>query len=139
MYVIGDFPTISSARALIASRKLSSLELTNLCLDRIASLDRVLHSFVFVNADGALAAARNADRELQNGRYRGPLHGIPYGLKDVFDVAGVVTTAGSRAFRSNVARRNSEVVDRLDAGSREARRYESSNSWSSSSSEPSPA
>ena len=110
----GDLPTIRGARELIASRKLSSSDLASLCLDRIATLDRQLNSFVFVDADRALDAARNVDRELRDGRRRGPLHGIPYALKDVFDVAGVTTTGGSRAFGSNVATRNAAVVDRLD-------------------------
>jgi aspartyl-tRNA(Asn)/glutamyl-tRNA(Gln) amidotransferase subunit A len=109
-----DVLTISGARELIASGTLSSTELTSICLDRITNLDPHLNSFVFVNADQALARARNADEELRQGLYRGPLHGIPYALKDVFDVAGVTTTGGSRAFCRNIATGNAAVVDRLD-------------------------
>jgi aspartyl-tRNA(Asn)/glutamyl-tRNA(Gln) amidotransferase subunit A len=73
-------------------------ELTRGCLDRIERVDRVLHAFVSVDAEGAMQAAREAEREIKAGRYRGPLHGIPIGLKDNYDTPGVPTRNGSKVF-----------------------------------------
>src|SRR5258708_3904032 len=67
---------------LIRSRKLSPVELVRLCLDRIERYDPVLHAYITVCGEAALAAAHEAEREIGRGDYRGPLHGIPFGVKD---------------------------------------------------------
>src|SRR5437773_7146617 len=88
--------TITGAGRLLRARKLSSMELTRACLDRIQQLDGTLKAFITVTADLALAQARRADREIAKRAYRGPLHGIPVTLKDIYCTRGIRTTAGSR-------------------------------------------
>ncbi|MGH8263778.1 MAG: amidase family protein, partial [Steroidobacteraceae bacterium] len=78
----------------IRSRQLTSLQLTEIYLERIARLAPRLHCFITVTADLARAQAMAMDAELKSGKYRGPLHGVPYGIKDVFDTAGIPTTWG---------------------------------------------
>src|SRR5919199_1485827 len=77
-------------------RELSPVEITRVYLDRIAALDPELHAFITVTGDQALADAAAAEREIAAGQYRGPLHGVPLAIKDLFYTAGVRTTAGSR-------------------------------------------
>lgn len=91
-----DFPTIAEASALIAAKQLSPVELTQHCLDRIAQLDGTLHAFLHLDAPRALAAARAAEADISRAGPRGPLHGIPLGIKDIYDVEGMPTTAHSR-------------------------------------------
>jgi Asp-tRNA(Asn)/Glu-tRNA(Gln) amidotransferase A subunit family amidase len=101
----------------IESRKLTSERLTNIYLERIARLDAKLRAVITVTHDLALAQARQADREIGTGRYRGPLHGIPWGGKDLLDTAGIPTTYGAEPFRNRVPAADSAVVARLrDAG-----------------------
>jgi aspartyl-tRNA(Asn)/glutamyl-tRNA(Gln) amidotransferase subunit A len=92
---------------------LSSREVVVAYLNRIAALEQRLHAFVDVYRDSALAAARDADRERQAGRVRGPLHGLPIALKDLLHVRGRITTAGSRARPHGVAGESATVVERL--------------------------
>ena len=99
----------------IARRELSPVEVTRTHLERIARLDAKLNAFVLVTADRALAEAAAAEREIAAGRSRGPLHGVPMALKDLFDTAGVRTTAGSRILAHNVPVRDAAVVERLRA------------------------
>jgi aspartyl-tRNA(Asn)/glutamyl-tRNA(Gln) amidotransferase subunit A len=102
---------------LLHAGELSPVELTEHALDRIAELDDHLHAFVTVTRDRALTEAAKAERELAAGERRGPLHGIPYAVKDLFDVAGEVTGAGSHVLAANVATADSTAVRRLrDAG-----------------------
>ncbi|HWC15640.1 MAG TPA: amidase [Terriglobales bacterium] len=109
--------TITEASHLLRSKKISSVELTQTCLDVIEKLNPKLNAFITVTAESALAEAREADKELQNRKWRGPLHGIPTALKDLFDVAGVRTTAASPLFKDRIAVEDCEVVRRLkDAG-----------------------
>jgi aspartyl-tRNA(Asn)/glutamyl-tRNA(Gln) amidotransferase subunit A len=109
--------TIAEAAALIAARKLSPVELTRAYLQRIEQLGPRLNAFVTVTADTALADARVLESEIAAGRSRGPLHGIPIGLKDNIYTAGVRTTAASALFASRVPREDAAVVTRLrDAG-----------------------
>ena len=96
--------------------RLTSLALTRACLDRIRERDPRYRAFYTVLADRALADARRADDELRNGIDRGPLHGIPVAIKDMIDVEGVPTTAGSRSRSKAVAAANAEVVQRLADG-----------------------
>ena len=97
----------------IRSRRLSPVELTKHCLKRIETLNPVLNAFITVTADAAIAAAREAESEIQGGDWRGPLHGIPIALKDLIDTAGVATTAGSALFQHRIPSADAEVVRRL--------------------------
>ncbi len=97
----------------LARGNLSSREVTVAYLNRIAALDERLHAFVDVYRDSALAAAREADRERQAGRARGPMHGLPIALKDLLHIRGRITTAGSKARPFGVARETATVVERL--------------------------
>ena len=90
------FLTVTEAAALIRDKKLSPVELTRAYLDRIERLNGRLHAYVRVLHEEALGAARSAEAEIAAGRYRGPLHGIPIGLKDIYDTAGVPTEGGSK-------------------------------------------
>ncbi len=102
---------------LLHGREVSPVELATHALDRIAERDARHHAFVVVTRDRALAEATQAERELGDGESRGPLHGIPYAAKDLFDVAGEATGAGTHLLADNVAPTDSAVVNRLrDAG-----------------------
>ena len=98
---------------LLRDRQVSPVELTESYLDRIARLDPQLNSYIRVMPDEARAAAREAELEIGRGTWRGPLHGVPLGIKDLFDVAGVPTTMGSQILRHNVPTRDATVVERL--------------------------
>jgi Asp-tRNA(Asn)/Glu-tRNA(Gln) amidotransferase A subunit family amidase len=98
----------------IQARALSSERLTLIYLDRIARLDRRLRSVITLNRDAALAKARAADREIAAGHYRGPLHGVPYGAKDLLDTAGLNTTWGAEFFRQRKPAADATVIARLD-------------------------
>jgi len=95
------FPTIAEAAGLIAARKISPVELTQACLNRIAKLDGTLHAFLHLDGDRALASARTAETAILRGGPRGPLHGIPIGLKDIYDTKDMPTTAHSRQLQDN--------------------------------------
>ena len=107
--------SISEAAALVRKKKVSPVELTRACLAQIEQLNPSLNAFVTVTAESALAQAREAEAEVQRGKWRGPLHGIPLGLKDLFDTAGVRTTAGRALFKDRVPTQDAEVVRRLKA------------------------
>lgn len=106
---------LHAASALIHSRRASSVDLVRACLDRVTRHDRELGAFITLTADTALDEARRADSDLANGVDRGPLHGIPIALKDLYDTAGVRTTGGSRIFADRVPERDGAVVERLRA------------------------
>ncbi len=109
--------TLTEAAEQIRTRCLSPVELTRECLARIERLDPTLNAFITVTADLALEQARRAESEISAGNYCGPLHGIPIGLKDLFDTAGVRTTAASNQCRDRVPAEDAEIVRRLkDAG-----------------------
>ena len=105
--------TLAEAGDLIRRRKVSSAELTTACLKRIEQLNPQLNAFITVMAERAAQDAKAADQDIANGKWRGPLHGIPVGLKDLFDTAGVRTTAGSAIFADRVPSEDAEVVRRL--------------------------
>jgi aspartyl-tRNA(Asn)/glutamyl-tRNA(Gln) amidotransferase subunit A len=105
--------TIAKIAPLIRKRKISPVELTDFFLARIYRLNPPLNAFITVTADFARKQARQAEREISAGRYRGPLHGIPISLKDLFYTAGIRTTAGSRILRKFIPKENAFVVDRL--------------------------
>jgi len=105
--------TIREQARLLESRRLSSVELTQVCLSRIERFDGRLHAFNAVLADEALSAARAADDEIAAGRYRGPLHGIPLAAKDQMNIKGVPNTGGSRVYLGNVALQDATIIARL--------------------------
>jgi aspartyl-tRNA(Asn)/glutamyl-tRNA(Gln) amidotransferase subunit A len=111
----GDPSQLSAADAgrAIAAGSLSPVALTEAYLERITALDDQLHSFVLVLRDEALQAARAAEREIQAGRPRGPLHGVPIGLKDIYKTRGIRTTAGSRVYLDHVPDEDAESWIRL--------------------------
>ena len=115
--MVPDYLTIAEAAALIERRELSPVELVDSRLDRIARLDGKLNSFIRVLADTARAEARAAEAEIAAGRYRGPLHGIPIGLKDIYETAGVATTGHSKVMQDHVPKADAFSVKKLrDAG-----------------------
>ena len=105
--------SVRDAGELLRTRKVSPVELTNACLARIERLNPVLNAFITVMAEQALDDARAAEAEIARGRRRGPLHGVPVALKDLFDTAGVRTTAASAVFADRVPAKDAEVVQRL--------------------------
>jgi aspartyl-tRNA(Asn)/glutamyl-tRNA(Gln) amidotransferase subunit A len=107
--------TISEACELIRRHNLSPVELVRECLDRIEHVNPSLNAFITVMADSAMAEAKHAESEIRAGKWRGPLHGIPIGLKDLIDTAGVRTTAGSAVFASRVPDKDADVVTKLKA------------------------
>ncbi|MFS2026198.1 amidase [Massilia sp. CT11-137] len=108
---------IGALGLLIRNRSVSSREVTQALLDRIAALDGDLHAYALVLADAARAQADAADSEIAAGGWRGPLHGVPIAVKDLFDIEGVPTRAGMRLRSQPVATRDATVVRRLrDAG-----------------------
>ena len=109
------FLTIAEASRLIAGRKLSPVELTEAYLGRIAALDSQLDSFVTLTAERARAEAKQAEAAIMSAGPRGPLHGIPYCLKDIFDTAGIRTTAMSKLLADNVPVRDSACQEKLAA------------------------
>jgi aspartyl-tRNA(Asn)/glutamyl-tRNA(Gln) amidotransferase subunit A len=104
---------LAEAADLVHRRKLSPVELTKACLARIERLNPALNCFITVTADSALQQAREAENEIQRGNWRGPLHGIPIALKDLFDTFGVKTTAGSALFKDRIPTEDAEVVRKL--------------------------
>src|SRR5437763_16578830 len=94
--MVPDYLTIAEAARLIEKRELSPVEFCDSRLDRIAKLDDRLHSFIRVLSDSARAEAKAAEAEIAAGRYKGPLHGIPIGLKDIHETGGVPTTGHSK-------------------------------------------
>jgi Asp-tRNA(Asn)/Glu-tRNA(Gln) amidotransferase A subunit family amidase len=107
------FAPVTTLSRWIERRQLTSERLTTIYLDRIARLDGKLRSVITLTRDRALAQARSADGEIAKGRYRGPLHGIPFGVKDLLDTAGIATTYGAEPFRDRVPPTDSAVVRRL--------------------------
>ena len=100
------FLGIAEASRLIAARKLSPVELTEACLGRIAAFDSQLDSFVTLTADRARAEAKAAEAAIMAAGPVSRLHGIPYCLKDIFDTAGIRTTAMSKVLADNVPARD---------------------------------
>ncbi|MGZ5120894.1 MAG: amidase [Burkholderiales bacterium] len=104
---------IAEVSRLLRERQISCEDLTSAVLDRIAALDGTLHSYITVCSDAAVEQARAADREIAAGKYRGPLHGIPVGVKDIIFTKGIRTTCGSKIFADFVPDYDATVVSRL--------------------------
>jgi aspartyl-tRNA(Asn)/glutamyl-tRNA(Gln) amidotransferase subunit A len=107
--------SIAEAANLIRRKKLSPVELAQACLQRIDDLDTRLRAYITVSRQGALESAQQAASAIAGGDYRGPLHGIPLALKDLFDTAGIRTTAGSKIMADRVPAEDAEVAARLKA------------------------
>ena len=110
------FLTIAELNRLYGRREVSPVEVTRRLLDRIAAYDGELHSFIQVTPEVALAEAAAAERELMAGRRRGPMHGIPYALKDIVETAGIPTTGHSKLCQDYVPSADAHLVTLLKAG-----------------------
>ena len=108
---------LTEVSQLVRSKKISPVQLTQECLKRIERLNGKLNAFITVTAESALAEAQAAESEIQRGRWRGPLHGIPIALKDIVDTAGVRTTAASELCKDRIPAEDAEVVRLLKAAS----------------------
>jgi aspartyl-tRNA(Asn)/glutamyl-tRNA(Gln) amidotransferase subunit A len=106
---------ITTVALLLRNKQLSPVELTNAYLARVERLDPMLNSYIRVLPEMALAAARQGEEEIRGGGWRGPLHGVALGIKDLFDLAGVPTTMGSTILRDNVPAVDATVVSNLRA------------------------
>src|SRR2546428_2096647 len=98
---------------LVATKAVSPVELVRVHLDGMAALDGALKSYITICADAALAAAREAEAALMAGRPLGPLHGVPYALKDLYDTAGIKTTGGSKILGDRVPNADATAGRRL--------------------------
>src|SRR3981081_2121970 len=110
------FLTIAELNRLYRQRELSPVEVTKALLVRIAAHDEKLHSFLRLTEEVALAEAETAEREMMAGTSRGPMHGIPYALKDIIETAGIPTTGHSKLRQDHVPKADAELVARLKAG-----------------------
>jgi aspartyl-tRNA(Asn)/glutamyl-tRNA(Gln) amidotransferase subunit A len=113
--MMSQFLTIAAASKLIADKQLSPVELTRACLDRVAKLDAKLHSFLLVTEDRALADANAAEARMMAGTLKSPLDGIPIGHKDIYNTAGIRTTAHSKLLEHNVPTEDCVVVSKWAA------------------------
>jgi Asp-tRNA(Asn)/Glu-tRNA(Gln) amidotransferase A subunit family amidase len=108
------FATVTQLSRWIESKKLSSERLTNIYLQRLEDFNAKLRCVITLTRDHALAQAKKADAEIAKGKYRGPLHGIPWGGKDLLDTAGIATTYGAEPFRNRVPKEDAAVVRKLN-------------------------
>ncbi len=107
------FLPVTHLAALLKKREVKSVDLAKLCLERLKKYDPVLHCVVTLTEDLALEQAARADREIAAGRYRGPLHGVPWGAKDLLAVKGYKTTFGASPYKDQTIDRNATVCERL--------------------------
>ena len=105
--------SIKEAANLISAHELKPSELVEVHLDRINSTDDKLNSFVTILSESALSSSLIAEKEIMDGNYKGALHGIPIGLKDLYDTAGVATAVGSKIYRDRVPQTDATVVSML--------------------------
>ena len=105
--------SIREASQLLRRRKISTVELLNATLERIDRLNPELNAFITIAAERALEDARRAQREISRGGNRGPLHGIPWGAKDLVDTASIATTYGAEPFRNRVPTEDAAIVTRI--------------------------
>jgi len=109
------FAPVSQLSRWIESRQMTSERLTQIYLHRLEQFDPKLRCVITLTREHALEQARRADAEIAAGHYRGPLHGIPYGLKDLLDTANIPTTYGAEPYRNRIPAKDSAVVERLNA------------------------
>jgi aspartyl-tRNA(Asn)/glutamyl-tRNA(Gln) amidotransferase subunit A len=105
--------TLAEAAKLIEKRKLSPLEFTDALLQRVTALDPQLNAFITVTADLARKQAKQAEKEIAQGKYRGPLHGIPVGLKDIYNTKGILTSGGSKICIDNIPAQDATTARKL--------------------------
>jgi aspartyl-tRNA(Asn)/glutamyl-tRNA(Gln) amidotransferase subunit A len=105
--------TVARASRLIKARRLSPVELVRATLARVERLQPRLGAFITVTAETALRQARKAEKEIANGDHKGPLHGVPITLKDLFSTKGIKTTAGSKILEAHVPKADAPVTARL--------------------------
>ena len=111
------FSSIHDLAGMIRKKEVSPVEVAEAHLRRIEALNPEIFAYQTVTAEAAMEAARAAEAEIVGGQWRGPMHGVPYGAKDIVDTAGVLTTNGSSFHRDNVPREDAEIIRRLkDAG-----------------------
>jgi Asp-tRNA(Asn)/Glu-tRNA(Gln) amidotransferase A subunit family amidase len=111
------FQPVTVLASLIESKRVTSTDLTKMYLGRLKRYGDRLHCVVTLTEELALAQAATADREIKAGKYRGPLHGIPFGVKDLFDTKGIRTTWGAKPYEHRIAEVDATIVERLrDAG-----------------------
>src|SRR5438477_5496099 len=108
-------PTIAEAARAIAEKRLSPVELTRACLDRVHKLDGELNAFVRLTEERALADARAAEAAIMRDGPRGPLHGVPIGLKDIVDTKGIPTTCQSKLLQDNIPDADATCAEKLAA------------------------
>ncbi len=109
------FAPVTQLSRWVETKAISSERLTRIYLARIARFDAKLRCFITVTPEHALKQAQQADKEIAAGHYRGPLHGIPYGVKDLLDTAGIRTTWGAEPFRERVPTADAAVIKHLNA------------------------
>ena len=107
--------TIRELAPLLRSKQVSPVELTRECLQRIEQTEPLINAYITVTAEAALQTAKEAETQIRQGCYRGPLHGIPYSAKDLYMTAGVRTTAGSAVLADNIPAVNAAVIDSMAA------------------------
>ena len=107
------FLTIAEASRLLERRELSPIELTTELIRRTQGIDPQLNTYLLLTAERALDQARQAEREIAAGNYRGPMHGVPFGLKDIYSTAGIRTTGHSRICLDTVPTANATTVKKL--------------------------
>jgi Asp-tRNA(Asn)/Glu-tRNA(Gln) amidotransferase A subunit family amidase len=111
------FANVTQLSRWIEAKKITSERLTRIYLERLEKFNPTLRCVITLTPELALAQAKKADAEISAGKYRGPLHGIPWGAKDLLDTAGIATTYGAEPFRTRVPKKDAAVVKRLhDAG-----------------------
>ncbi|HZL26766.1 MAG TPA: amidase family protein [Acidobacteriaceae bacterium] len=108
------FASVSQLAAWIRSRKLTSQRLTRIYIDRLKKFQPMLNCVITLTEDHALKQARTADAEIAAGKYRGPLHGIPWGAKDLLDTAGIATTWGAEFYRNRIPAKDAAVTAKLN-------------------------
>jgi len=107
------FTPLRELAAQVRARKISPVALAEESLERLDTHGRKLNAVVTLAGEDALAAARAAEAEIRKGRYRGPLHGIPYGAKDLLDTKGIRTTWGAKPFENRVPDEDATVITKL--------------------------
>ena len=108
------YATVTQLSRWIETKKLSSQRLTDIYLKRLEEFNPTLRCVITLTRERALAEAKKADAEIAAGKYRGPLHGIPWGAKDLLDTAGIATTYGAEPFRNRVPKKDAAVVKKLN-------------------------
>src|ERR1041385_2699494 len=107
------YSSIADVSSAVRQNRVTSVALVQACLQRIQELQPTLNAFITVLATEAVEDAKRADHEIRAGNWKGPLHGIPVGIKDFFDTAGIKTTAATARFQNRVPNKDAVVVTRL--------------------------